>query len=411
MSEDPRRSDEVRKHKDRAIELLEKGKREAAIGALQAVLAIAPSDVFARQKLGDVLVRVGRKAEAVEHYAALVGRWAAEAQLLKAIAMAHVILQVDPLHTETQRALAELIARRDGGLGARALPQPMQAALSQPPPPSTPDEASELARIPLFSELDPASFVELLPRLERRPMRAGETLVTEGERGDAMFALVSGTVRVQRRLEGGEVCPIALLGERTFFGEMALVADVPRFADVVATTDGELLVIRKRALEELVALRPSVRDVVVRFHHARLQTNLLRAAPMFLSIPDEERARMVGATRVVSYEPGDLVVLQGHPGDGLHVLLRGTCEVEHETAEGTHALASMGEGDVFGEIALLHATPSTATVRASSPCVVMRIEPDVARELLRHRPLLTALATLGEQRLGRTRALLRGGVV
>jgi CRP-like cAMP-binding protein len=405
--------EEVRRGKDRALELLERGKRDAAIVELRAVLAIAPSDVFARQKLGDVLVRLGRGGEAVEHFAALAGRWAAEGQVLKAIAMAHTILQIDPLHTETQRALADLVARRDGGLDARSLPRAMQAAFSLPPARAEAprDPSSELARIPLFSELDPASFVELLPLLERRPMREGETIVTEGERGDAMFAVVTGAVRVQRRLDSGALQPIAQLGEGTFFGEMALIADVPRFADVVASVDGELLMIRRGALEKLVALQPAAREVLLRFHHARLNTNLLRAAPMFLSVPPEERARLLGATSVLSFAADQPIVLQGEPSAGVHVILRGTCEVLHETPQGPRSLPLMGEGDVFGEIALLSAAPSTATVRAVGPCVVLRIEPDVARDLLRHRPLLVALTALGQQRLVRSRARLGGGVV
>jgi cAMP-dependent protein kinase regulator len=420
MGEVSKAADDVRKHKDRALELLERGKRDAAIGELRAVLAIAPSDLFARQKLGDVLVRVGLGGEAIEHFAALAGRWAAEGQVLKAIAMAHTILQIDPLHTETQRALADLVARRDGGLDAKALPRSMQAAFSLPPPApregaprddARRDEAAELARIPLFSELDAASFVVLLPLLERRSMREGETIVTEGERGDAMFAVVTGAVRVQRRLDSGALQPIAQMGEGTFFGEMALVADVPRFADVVASVDGELLVIRRGALERLVTLQPAARDVLMRFHHARLNTNLLRAAPMFLSVPAEERVRLLGATSVISYPADAPIVQQGEPSAGVHVILRGTCEVLHETPQGPRPLPLMGEGDVFGEIALLSNAPSSATVRAVGPCVVLRIEPGVARELLRHRPLLVALTALGQQRLVRSRAVLGGGVV
>jgi CRP-like cAMP-binding protein len=414
MAEDKTRGDKVRALKDRSFELLAKGKRDAAIGDLKRVLELTPGDTAIRQKLADVLVRLDRKREAVEQYAALVGRFVANKDALKAIAIANVILQLDPMHTETQRTLAGLIARREGGLDLRTLPSAMRAALSVPPPPkdgepAPPEGIEALARIPLFSDLDAASFVELIPRLERRAVLTGGQIVREGEPGDAMFAVVTGVVRVQRRV-GDELLPIAEMGEGTFFGEMALVADVPRFADVVAATDTELLVIRRRALEELLILRPSVRDVVLRFHKARLHTNLLRASPMFLSLPADERASLVNALELLSFDAGAKLVRQGEPVPGLHVILRGRCAVEHETSDGPRPMPTMIEGDVFGEIALLGGTLATATVRAEAPTVVLRIGREVALGLLKHKPFLIALAALGEQRLVRTRALL-GGVV
>ncbi|MBI2394577.1 MAG: cyclic nucleotide-binding domain-containing protein [Deltaproteobacteria bacterium] len=394
-------ADEIRTRKDRAIDLLGRGKREAAIVELERVVALAPDDVFARQKLADVLVRVGRKADAVTHYSALVGRWAAEGHHLKAIAMAHVILQVDPLHVETQRALGQLLGRRDSNAPSAlpTLPKSMTAAFTQPSPAEPPPVDAALAKIPLFSDLDPASFVDLLPRLERRAVQEGEIIVSEGDPGDAMFAVVRGTVRVQRCFDDG-VRKIADMGEGTFFGEMALVADVPRFADVVAVTEGELLVIRRGALEELVALHPPVREVLLRFHQARLLTNLLRAAPMFVSVPEADRQRLMGATTVRSFQTGDEIVRQGAPVEGLHVVLRGACEVEHT---GGAQLPPMDEGDVFGEIALIAEAHATATVRAASPAVVLVIERTVAKALLQHEPVLVALSALGRQRLERTR--------
>src|SRR4051812_19298708 len=110
-----KREAEVRGHKDRAAQLLGKNKLEPALGSLTAALALSPHDTTLRQKQAEVLVRLNRKDEAVRAYQHVVGAWADEGHLLRAIAICKVILQLDARHTETQNALADLYARHRGG--------------------------------------------------------------------------------------------------------------------------------------------------------------------------------------------------------------------------------------------------------------------------------------------------------
>lgn len=98
---------------------------------------------------------------------------------------------------------------------------------------------------PLFAPLPPPTLEYLAGRLVRRRVGAGETILTQGEQGDAFFVIVDGTVDVTptdgvaRQLGPGES-----------FGEIALLREIPRTATVVATTDVELL---ELAGEEFVA--------------------------------------------------------------------------------------------------------------------------------------------------------------
>ena len=65
----------------------------------------------------------------------------------------------------------------------------------------------------------------------------------------------------------------------------------------------------------------------------------------------------------MSFEPGDVVMRQGEPGE--HYLLIADGEVE--VSDGGRILRTCGPGDGVGEIALLHRVPRTATVTACSP--------------------------------------------
>jgi predicted MFS family arabinose efflux permease len=97
-------------------------------------------------------------------------------------------------------------------------------------------EVELLRSLPLFAPLPPATLEYLAGRLVRRRVDAGETILTQGERGDTFFVIAEGTVDVAPA-EGAA----RRLGPGESFGEIALLREIPRTATVVAKTDVELL--------------------------------------------------------------------------------------------------------------------------------------------------------------------------
>ena len=136
-----------RGHKDSGTELLKKGKLPAALEAFKKAVAADPQDLTARRKVAEVFAKMGRIEDAIAAYQGLAGRYAVSNQILEAIAVGKVILQLDPHHQQTQRALAQFAARRKQAEQWNArLPTTMTALIEQERlreiPPPTPEEPS-----------------------------------------------------------------------------------------------------------------------------------------------------------------------------------------------------------------------------------------------------------------------------
>jgi MFS family permease len=101
-------------------------------------------------------------------------------------------------------------------------------------------ELELLRGVPIFAPLPPPTLESLAARTERRRVEAGETVFRKGDPGDAFYVVGEGTLTLS--LDGG---PPQRLERGDFFGEIALLRDVPRTATITAETDAELLSLRR----------------------------------------------------------------------------------------------------------------------------------------------------------------------
>lgn len=108
-----------------------------------------------------------------------------------------------------------------------------------------------LAKFRVFADLNEQEIRALIDRSSSAVYKTGEKIISEGEEGHSMFVILRG--RVQVFAAGLE---IATLGEGDFFGEIALVDDGLRSADVFALEDCEMLVITRMTLGVLAAVEP-----------------------------------------------------------------------------------------------------------------------------------------------------------
>ena len=101
--------------------------------------------------------------------------------------------------------------------------------------------------------------------------------------------------------------------------------------------------------------------------------SLIAHIPLFEHCGEEGIRLIAGMLESESFAEGDKIVRQGESGESMYVIARGTVQVLREDGAESRLLAILTSGGFFGEIALLAESPRTATVRAATPCTMLRL--------------------------------------
>ena len=104
-----------------------------------------------------------------------------------------------------------------------------------------------LAKMPIFARLTERELLRVMQAVEVRAYKDRETIIREGTKGDELFIVLTGKIRVSR----GEQL-LTFLGPGEHVGEMALIRSVPRSATVTAEGDAELIAIRRADFFEIL---------------------------------------------------------------------------------------------------------------------------------------------------------------
>ncbi len=128
------------------------------------------------------------------------------------------------------------------------------------------------------------------------------------------------------------------------------------------------------------------------------ELRIIRAISMFRPLAAPVLERLAGdAIRVIA-EPGHAIIRAGETGDRFYIMVSGQAEVEIDGV----VIRLIDPGATFGEIALLHDIPRTATVRAIEPTELLAIERGPFLEALTGQPRSRAMADqIAIRRLGR----------
>jgi CRP-like cAMP-binding protein len=108
------------------------------------------------------------------------------------------------------------------------------------------------SKVPLFEGVSPEDRAALARAATLRSYRRGETIVQQGQSGDAFYVLVRGRVAVAIVAPDGREVVLNTLGAGDHFGEMALLDDAPRSASVIAQERSDLAILSRAVFLDLL---------------------------------------------------------------------------------------------------------------------------------------------------------------
>jgi CRP-like cAMP-binding protein len=108
----------------------------------------------------------------------------------------------------------------------------------------------------------------------------------------------------------------------------------------------------------------------------------LARVPLFANCSAEEIAAIESVAQEHAYEPGQIIVTQGTPGQAFYTILSGRVEI---VRDGT-SLGAFGPGDFFGEMSLLDQAPRSATIRALEQTACLMLSSWDFKALLERHP-------------------------
>ena len=153
-----------------------------------------------------------------------------------------------------------------------------------------------LEACPLFEGLPAAALDELAAGASLRSVRAGDTIIREGEEGDSLFVIAAGRARTEKRTPSGDAWTVRFYERGGVFGELSLLDRVRRSATVVAETDGTLVVIERDRFIDFGDRHPAAGLAVTRRLAERLASSLRRAnedvVTLFSALVNEVERRL-----------------------------------------------------------------------------------------------------------------------
>lgn len=138
------------------------------------------------------------------------------------------------------------------------------------------------------------------------------------------------------------------------------------------------------------------------------EVEMLRRVPLFADIEPAKLKLIAFTSERVTFDPEQYVFHQGDMGDAAYIIMEGDADVLIDGPGGARVVAKVGRNEFVGEIAILCDVPRTASIRASTRVVTLRISKDLFFRLLTDFPKMSlTIMRVIAKRLENTTAQLR----
>lgn len=237
------------------------------------------------------------------------------------------------------------------------------------------DLAARVSDVPLFAKTAKSDLRALLLKATLRQLAPNEVLCQENEFYDRLCVLLGGSLDQSIRGPGGRPVQILVLGEGSFFGEMAVMADQPEPYTVRALMPSLVLEIPKAAVDRLMTTSAEFRSTMDELYRRRALWTYARSPTVLSSLPEQAITDLLDKAELRALKAGETVLREGAAPTDAYLVRSGFLRVFRKVEGGKErALVYFREGDMFGLTGLLMGEKqSPFSVQATTRSEVIRI--------------------------------------
>ncbi|SNT38804.1 bacteriocin-processing peptidase. Cysteine peptidase. MEROPS family C39 [Noviherbaspirillum humi] len=257
----------------------------------------------------------------------------------------------------------------------------------------TPTQASSLAdflaTVEILSPFAPEELARLAEAAQSRQFAFGDTICNAGDPADGLCVIKAGSVRMFTEENGKEISMgVRKVGE--VFAEIAMLRDYRHESSVRSSGKTELLFIPRAAIEPVVARNPEAQSFVSTYvainSAGGFVTGLFDLRGKVNKKEIEELVRSVGIKRISA---GKEILKQNSRDDRrLYVIRHGEVRIACDDGGDEHVLATLRQGEIFGEKACLLRQEQMATVTALTDATLLVIPEKTVHLILERNPKL-----------------------
>ncbi|TGZ60968.1 hypothetical protein CRM22_008263 [Opisthorchis felineus] len=226
----------------------------------------------------------------------------------------------------------------------------------------------------LFRNMDDKELAKITQVMVGQEVHPGDVIITQGESGSHFYVIERGLFSVLVRNEDGVEKQLLQYENEGYFGEMALMYDAPRSATVVAETEGKIWCMNRSDFRRLVLSHAA--------KQRRQFVKLLNSVHILNELDSNDLMNLADALVKRTYGDGECIVKQGDRGLEMYFIMAGKVIVKKATSAGVITVSELGEGQYFGELALLSDEPRAASVYSVGTSVLAVLDVQSFERLL-----------------------------
>jgi CRP-like cAMP-binding protein len=261
--------------------------------------------------------------------------------------------------------------------------------------------------LPLFNYFSRESIKNLFQQSQLREYKPHTPVIIQGDQGVYLYTLLSGSLQVRRRLSTGRTKVLGEIHPPSLFGEVAVIEETPRSADVVTLSQSVILQTPARAIRQMAEDTQYVREFDA-FRNAIMVNQFFSSAPIFKELSESVAQMFIQKGKIEHFEKDQVLFKQGDNGDGFYLLLRGAVGV----SVNGRPVTRISQNGFFGEISMIADVPRTATIYALEKTQTLKVGRNAFWEILSHDISMAMLIeSVGEIRIREDIEILNSSAV